>query len=86
MDEITIKKINALVAKHFDGRTRTDFCNACGFSIELFSNWIRRGMPASEWTGKTQHAAKIAEVLQHEISPLEICPGAGQYMAAKEAA
>ena len=56
----------------------------CGVSRQAVSNWVAcNSLPNSEWTGKTNYAVKIsqqAKMLGHEIHPLELCPGAGQYM------
>jgi len=46
--------------------------------------WRKRGrFPRTEWTGETQYARVICELARafgHEIEPIDLCPGAGQYM------
>ena len=56
----------------------------CNVTWQSVSRWERAGkLPASEWTGETQYARLICEqarLLRSEIDPLDLCPGAGQYM------
>jgi len=50
--------------------------------------WRKRGrLPRTEWTGETQYARVICDLARafgHEIEPLDLCPGAGQYMVPPE--
>ena len=55
-------------------------------------NWkVRDQLPNTEWTGDTSIAPIICDLVlavsNIDITPLDLCPGAGQYMAeAREAA
>jgi len=55
-----------------------------GIKRQAVHKWCHTGrLPMSEWTGRTRHAekiAKLAQMLGHDLSPLDICPLAGQYM------
>jgi len=57
----------------------------CDVTWQSVFRWEKAGkLPFSEWTGETEYARLIcaqADLLRHKIDPLEICPGAGQYMA-----
>ncbi len=47
----------------------------------------KNSMPGSEFTGKTTYAQVIADLAVargYDITPLMICPGAGQYMQQPE--
>jgi len=66
-------------------------CRARGIRItsNQISNWKQRNaFPASEWTGKTCVAGVICELIRaihnEDIHPLDLCPGAGQYMQRPE--
>jgi len=50
------------------------------------STWkLRNTLPKSEWFGSTSYAAVICDLISvmgyPEVSPIDLCPGAGQYMA-----
>ena len=53
-------------------------------SRSAVSLWaMKNKMPISEWTGRTSHTAKIAELaalLNDPFAPIDVCPLAGQYM------
>jgi len=55
-----------------------------GVKRQAVHKWCNAGrLPMSEWTGRTRYAEKIANLAQllgHDLSPLDICPMAGQYM------
>jgi len=61
---------------------------ACGVSRAATHKWRIMGkLPMSEWTARTQHAKRIAELAQfmgYDVTPLDICPLAGQYMVKPE--
>lgn len=54
------------------------------------SQWRTRGMPRTEWTGETRYAriiCDLAHAIGHEdVSPIDLCPGAGQYLIDQAAA
>ena len=62
----------------------------CGCSAQAVQGWMDKGkLPNSEWLGTTNYALKISQqaaLLGHHIDPLDICPGAGQYMEQQQAA
>jgi len=66
-------------------------CTAQGMKLGRYAPhaWIKQGaLPQSEWTGKTSYARVIcdlARIFGHDIDPLDICPGAAQYMEHPEA-
>ena len=50
--------------------------------------WVKNNkLPSTEWSGTTQYAftiAALAKILGHKIQPIDLCPGAGQYMKTAE--
>ncbi|WP_167632483.1 hypothetical protein [Mariprofundus ferrooxydans] len=58
--------------------------DGCGVTNQAIQLWLSNGrLPLSEITGKSSHAKIIAEMASangHEINPIDLCPGAVQYM------
>ncbi|MCF7821861.1 MAG: helix-turn-helix domain-containing protein [Mariprofundaceae bacterium] len=56
----------------------------CGVTNQAIQLWLSNGrLPLSEITGKSNHARVIAEMAAgngHNIDPIDLCPGALQYM------
>jgi len=71
------------IIKRAGGQTLV--ANICGMSKQGVQSWINKdSLPATEWTGRTHYASLVSQqaaLLGHEITPLDICPGAGQYMS-----
>jgi len=63
---------------------QTIVARLCGVQRQAVNRWCNaNSLPVSEWTGRTRYAekiAKLAQMLGHDLSPLDICPLAGQYM------
>jgi len=68
----------------------TTIVNAClnrGLKVtrDQVAAWkVRNTFPKSEWTGETSVVGVICELIKamghDEVHPLDLCPGAGQYM------
>ena len=54
-------------------------------SKQVVNSWRSRNrLPASEWKGETQYASVICDLIKvmcnEDVHPIDLCPGAGQYM------
>jgi len=66
-------------------------CHARGVkaNADQITTWkARNAFPRTEWTGETSVVGVICELIRTvhriEIYPIEVCPGAGQYMIQPE--
>jgi len=90
--QITLRYLLAMDVKQAiekaDGQsTVARACVARGFeNVNRFvvHQWSKANkLPTSEWTGETQYAEVICDLLAvfgHNVKPIDLCPGAGQYM------
>jgi len=67
---------------------QTVVARLCGVQRQAVNRWCNaNSLPVSEWTARTSYAKKISELSQmlgHDLTPLDICPLAGQYMVKPE--
>jgi len=59
-------------------------------SVTYVQKWGKQNrLPPSDWLGTTQYAAVICDLIKalgrEETHPLDLCPGAGQYMQQQDA-
>jgi len=71
------------------GQSRFAYACKSRLGIEITRSAVnawacKNKLPNSEWTGKTQYSVLICDLANafgHNITPIELCPGAGQYMS-----
>jgi len=65
---------------------QSEVARACSLTRQAIGQWVELNrLPYSEIAGRTRYAAIIAKMAQangHDVTPLDICPGAPQYMPA----
>jgi len=63
---------------------KSNVARACSISRQAIQQWVDvNRVPFSDIAGRTRYAAiisKLAKDRGHNIEPIDICPGAPQYM------